>query len=185
MCHNGRQLFREAKAQGYTGSRAQLERVTTQWRKHLALPHPPGTEAAVSPPLKRERISSQQASWYFVMSKDQLSTEQRRHVEQFCQASPDLALAYELSQDFIDILAQQKADKLDNWFKRAKQSHVTELISLAKSMQQDASAIVAACSLPWNQGQVEGQINRLKCVKRQMYGRAQFDLLRLRFLRAG
>jgi transposase len=49
-CHNGRQLFREAKDQGYTGSRAQLERVTTEWRKQL--------------PLKRERISPQQASWY-------------------------------------------------------------------------------------------------------------------------
>jgi transposase len=119
-----------------------------------------------------------------VMNKEPLTAEQRQYVEQFCQASPDLALAYELSQDFIKTLAQQKADELSNWFKRARQSHVTELMSLAKSMQQDASAIATACSLPWSQGQVEGQINRLKCVKRQMYGRAQFDLLRLRFLRA-
>ena len=83
------------------------------------------------------------------------------------------------------MLTQQKAEELSDWFRRAKQSHVAELISLAKSMQQDSSAIAAACSLPWNQGQVEGQVNRLKCVKRQMYGRAQFDLLRIRFLRAG
>jgi hypothetical protein len=50
--------------------------------------------------------------------------------------------------------------------------------------QQDYAAIFAACSQPWSQGQVEGQINRLKCLKRQMYGRAQFDLLRLRVLQA-
>ncbi len=184
-CHNGRQLFREAKDHGYLGSRAQLERVTTEWRKQLALALPFGTETpVVSPPLKRERISPQQASWYFVMSKDHLTAEQRRHTEEFCQSSPDLALAYELSQDFLHILTHQQANELNNWFRRAKQSHVAELISLAKSMQQDASAISAACSLPWSQGQVEGQINRLKCVKRQMYGRAHFELLRLRFLRA-
>jgi len=185
-CHNGRQLFREAKARGYMGSRAQLERVTTEWRKQL-VPHPPvGTETpVVSPALKRERISPQQASWHFVMNKEQLTPEQCRYVEEFCQASPDLALAYTLSQDFIDILAHQKADELSNWFRRAKESHLAELKSLAKSMQQDGAAILAACSLPWSQGQVEGQVNRLKCVKRQMYGRAQFDLLRLRFLRAG
>jgi transposase len=184
-CHNGRQLFREAKAHGYLGSRAQLERVTTEWRKQLAVAPPLNTETpVVSPPLKRERISSQQASWYFVKSRDQLTPQQRRQTEEFCQASPDLALAYELSQDFLQILTHHKANELSNWFRRAKQSHVAELISLAKSMQQDASAIACACSLPWNQGQVEGQINRLKCVKRQMYGRAHFELLRLRFLRA-
>jgi transposase len=170
-CHNGRQLFREAKDQGYTGSRAQMERVTTEWRQQL--------------PLKRERISPQQASWYFVISQEQLTAEQRQHIQQFCQASPDLALAYALSQDFISLLTQQKAEELSNWFRRAKQSQIAELMSLAKSMQQDSSAIAAACSLPWSQGQVEGQVNRLKCVKRQMYGRAQFDLLRIRFLRAG
>lgn len=74
-CHNGRQLFREAKARGYPGSSAQLERVTTQWRKHLLSPALGG---AISPPLKRQRISSQQASWYFVMSKEQLTAEQRQ-----------------------------------------------------------------------------------------------------------
>ena len=119
-----------------------------------------------------------------VKSRDQLTAQQRRYTEEFCQASPDLALAYELSQDFLHILTHHASDELSNWFQRAKQSHIAELISLAKSMQQDASAVAAACSLPWNQGQIEGQINRLKCVKRQMYGRAHFELLRVRFLRA-
>jgi transposase len=77
-CHNGRQLFRETKAHGYQGSRAQLERVTTEWRKQLALSPPLDPERPViSPPLKRERISSQQASWYFVKSRDQLTAQQR------------------------------------------------------------------------------------------------------------
>jgi transposase len=86
-----------------------------------------------------------------VISQEQLTAEQRQHVQQFCQASPDLALAYALSQDFISLLTQQKAEELSDWFRRAKQSQVAELMSLAKSMQQDSSAIAAACSLPWSQ----------------------------------
>lgn len=101
-----------------------------------------------------------------------------------CQASEDLCAAYELSQDFVDMLNQRKVQALPDWLRRARSSSIPELKSVAKSLQQDYAAIEAACSQPWNQGQVEGQINRLKCLKRQMYGRAQLDLLRLRILNA-
>lgn len=180
-CHNGRQLFREARDRDYMGSRAQLERVTTEWRKYLASPV---LGASASPSPKRQRLSSQQASWYFVMRKEQLTPEQHRQIEHLCQASPDLALAYELSQNFQRILRERTGGELNGWLRQAKESRIAEFRSLAKSMQQDSAAIAAACSLPWNQGQVEGQINRLKWLKRQMYGRANFDLLRLRVLQA-
>ena len=101
-----------------------------------------------------------------------------------CQTSEELSSAYELCQDFLGMLKERRAQDLLDWIKAAKSSHVTELKRFAKSVQQDYAAIYAACSLPWSQGQVEGQINRLKCSKRQMYGRAQFDLLRLRVLQA-
>jgi transposase len=186
-CHNGRRLFREAKARGYAGSPAQLERVTTQWRKQLP-PSPPASEKLPRPtPVtvpKRQRLSSQKASWLFVLPKEKLTAPQQRQLEHICQASEDLSTAYELSQDFLDILRERKAHELKDWIKAAKSSQVTELKSFAKSVQQDYAAISAACSLPWSQGQVEGQINRLKCLKRQMYGRARFDLLRLRVLSA-
>ena len=113
-----------------------------------------------------------------------LTATQQRQLEQMCQASEDLSTAYELSQDFLSILRERKAQNLKDWIRAAKSSHVTELKSFAKSVQQDYEAISAACSLPWSQGQVEGQINRLKCLKRQKYGRARFDLLRLRVLYA-
>ena len=186
-CHNGRQLFREAKARGYAGSPAQLERVTTEWRKQL----PPSPPASKRPPRplpvtapKRQRLSPQQASWLFVLPPEKLTAHQQRQLEQICQASEELSTAYELSQDFLDILKERRAHALKDWIRAAKSSHVTELKSFAKSVQQDYEAIYAACSLPWSQGQVEGQINRLKCLKRQMYGRARFDLLRLRVLHA-
>jgi transposase len=186
-CHNGRQLFREAKACGYAGSPAQLERVTTQWRKQLP-PSPPASEKSPRPTPatapKRQRLSSQKASWLFVLPQEKLTPTQQRQLEQMCQASEDLSTAYELSQDFLSMLKERKAQNLKDWIRAAKSSHVTELKSFAKSVQHDYAAISAACSLPWSQGQVEGQINRLKCLKRQMYGRARFDLLRLRFLYA-
>ena len=186
-CHNGRQLFREAKARGYSGSPAQLERVTTRWRRQLPPSPPVGKEpprpTAVTTP-KRQRLSSQQASWLFVLPKEKLTAQQHRQLEQLCQASEDLSCAYELSQDFLRLLKERKAHELKAWISAATSSHVSELKGFAKSVQQDYAAISAACSLPWSQGQVEGQINRLKCLKRQMYGRARFDLLRLRVLHA-
>jgi len=186
-CHNGRQLFREAKARGYAGSPAQLERVTTQWRKQLP-PSPPTSKGPPRPtPVaapSRQRLSSQKASWLFVLPKEKLTAEQQRQLDQMCQASEDLSSAYELSQDFLGMLKERRAQDLKEWIRAAKSSQVTELKSFAKSVQQDYAAIYAACSLPWSQGQVEGQINRLKCLKRQMYGRARFDLLRLRVLHA-
>jgi transposase len=129
-------------------------------------------------------LSSQQASWLFVLREEQLTAQQRRYKEHLVQASEELAKASQLSQDFVSMLKERKAGELQHWLERASQSHIAEFKSLAKGMQRDYAAIHAACSQPWSQGQVEGQVNRLKCLKRQMYGRANFDLLRLRVLHA-
>jgi transposase len=117
-----------------------------------------------------------------VLANEKLTPVQQQQLEQMCQGSRELSTAYELSQAFLGILREHRAQDLKEWIKAAKSSQVAELKRCAKSVQQDYEAIAAACSLPWSQGQTEGQINRLKCLKRQMYGRAQFDLLRLRVL---
>lgn len=186
-CHNGRQLFREAKDSGYSGSRAQLERVTTEWRKSLPLSElsskkkPP--PAVVSPP-KMQQLSPGQASWLFVLNKAQLTAEQQQQIEQISERSSELARAYQLCQDFAELLRERKAEELKEWLRCVRTSQIPELQGLAKSIQQDYSAVYAACSQPWSQGQVEGSVNRLKCIKRQLYGRANFDLLRRRVLLA-
>jgi transposase len=69
---------------------------------------------------------------------------------------------------------------LDSWLKDCLTSGIQEMANFASGLQQDEAAVRAALSLPWSTGQVEGQIMRLKLVKRQMYGRANFDLLRQR-----
>ena len=68
------------------------------------------------------------------------------------------------------------------WLERVSSSGIPALESFASGIHRDYLAVKAAYSLPWSNGQVEGQVNRLKFIKRQMFGRANFDLLRLRVL---
>ena len=79
------------------------------------------------------------------------------------------------------MIRQHAVDALDPWIAAARQS---ALRGFAESIQRDRAAIKAALTLPWSTGSVEGRINKLKLVKRQMYGRANFDLLRQRVLSA-
>jgi transposase len=71
---------------------------------------------------------------------------------------------------------------LDDWLDKAKISAIGEIKSFARGLEQDKSAVQAAIKYDWSQGQVEGQVNRLKLIKRQMYGRAKFDLLKARVI---
>jgi transposase len=73
----------------------------------------------------------------------------------------------------------------DQWIESAKASNIRELRTFAVGLLRDKGAVLAALTLPWSNGQVEGQINRLKLIKRTMYGRANFDLLRQRVLDPG
>ena len=172
---------------GLSGSRAQLERVTTEWRKQLPPPckaRKKTSRPVVVPPPNRQQLSPQQASWLFVIDQTQLTVEQQGQVEQCAQAREELAHAYRICQRFTELLRERKAEDLKDWLRCARASQIPELQGLAKSMQQDYRAIYAACSQPWSQGQVEGNVNRLKCIKRQLYGRAKFDLFRRRVLLA-
>jgi transposase len=91
--------------------------------------------------------------------------------------------AYHLSQAFVSMLAEQRAQDLDDWLLQAKQSGVRELKSFAQGIRRDYAAVKAAFASKWSNGQVEAQVNCLKLQKRLMFGRANFDLLRLHVLR--
>jgi transposase len=82
------------------------------------------------------------------------------------------------------MVEERNPAQLDDWLDAAEQSAVAELTSFARSLKKDYGAVRAALSYEWSQGQVEGQITRLKLIKRQMYGRANFDLLKQRVLAA-
>jgi transposase len=183
-CHNGLQLAREIQAQGFRGSASLVGKLTGDWRARL--PGPPervrGKKRQAAPPAKR-RLSPRHASWLFVKDQQQLTADQRALIERICQTHADLQELYQLGQDFVQMVKQRQARRLAPWLARARKSSSAELQGFASGIKRDYAAVQAALSLPWSQGQVEGQITRLKFLKRQMYGRAQFDVLRSRVLR--
>ena len=89
-----------------------------------------------------------------------------------------------LAREFAAMVRQREARQLVAWVEKAMQSQIASLRSFAASLRQDMAAVCAGLSLPWSNGPTEGHINRLKCLKRQMYGRAKLDLLRQRLLAA-
>src|SRR5262249_32984489 len=98
----------------------------------------------------------------------------------------DLSMAAALAREFASMIRQHKGGNLDAWIRRAWDRSVPrELRLFATGLKSDFDAVKAALTTCWSNGQVEGQVNRLKLIKRQMYGRAKFDLLRQRVLHAG
>ncbi|MFL5653198.1 MAG: transposase [Ktedonobacteraceae bacterium] len=118
------------------------------------------------------------------MSASRTSSTFRQHqqLEIVWQAGSDFQHVYELAQEFVTMVTQQQAEIFEAWLQRAEHSGIVSLGGLAKGLRRDAPAATAALTLLWSQGQVEGQITRLKLLKRHMYGRAKLDLLRRRVL---
>jgi transposase len=113
-----------------------------------------------------------------------LEDDDQAFVERLCQSSPAVQRAYPLAQEFIRIVRERHVDALEGWLTRASQSGIADLVRFAAGLRQDQAAVAAALTLPFSNGQVEGQVNRLKFIKRSGYGRAKFDLLRHRVLAA-
>jgi transposase len=91
---------------------------------------------------------------------------------------------YELAHQFVLMVRTPDPMLFDTWLEHCGSSSSQILRDFARGIRQDYAAVRAALELPWSSEQAEGQINRLKLVKRQMYGRAKFDLLRQRILHA-
>jgi transposase len=85
---------------------------------------------------------------------------------------------------FVEVVKGRRADELRGRLIEARRSEVAEFISFADGVTSDLQAVRAAPSYEWGRGQVEGQAQRLKLLKRQMYGRANLGLLRARVPRA-
>jgi transposase len=194
-CRNSVQLYDEITARGFTGSAPLLRLFLAELRKKhqeagsaSALTLDPSTQAlelpADLPPKSRIpcRLSATRASWLFVSQAGKLDAKQKRLVEQIRAGHSDLERAYQLSQEFVMMLAERREAELDSWLTQAEHSGLPEFKKMAKGIRQDYAAVKAAFSSEWSNGQVEAQVNCLKLQKRIVFGRANFDLLRLRVL---
>ena len=113
-----------------------------------------------------------------------LDSDEHAVVDRLCQNVKDIQVGYGLAQEFNQIVRERLTDAFPGWLKRAEESGISEVKSFVAGLRRDYEAVLGALRLPFSTGQVEGQINRLKTIKRTAYGRAKHDLLRQRVLAA-
>lgn len=127
--------------------------------------------------------SAHQLAWLVMRDDQTLTSDDTDLLSRIC-LHPHVLTIYPLVQQFVNRVRQRSAIHLDDWLKKCADTGISCLQTFATGVQQDYAAVRAALETPWSHGQTEGQVNRLKLIKRQMYGRANFDLLRLRVLAA-
>jgi transposase len=113
---------------------------------------------------------------------EQLKAEQKQTLDNIFQRFPAFQNVYLLIQDFRQMIKQRAQDNLVVWIEKAMQSSIAPIVSFAKGLKEDFDEVYNALRYPYSNGLVEGHVNRLKMLKRMMFGRAQLDLLRQRVL---
>jgi len=129
-------------------------------------------------------FSANDAVWLFARDATDLDEKEQETLSTICQASETAKTTYQFVQEFRHMLHHREGEKLDEWLAKVTASHIRELQSFVVGVQRDKAAVVAGLTLPQNNGLVEGKVNKLKLIKRMMYGRAKFPLLRQRVLHA-
>jgi transposase len=185
-CRTGSQLERELRAQGYKGSPRALYRFLATLEPAVNSAARRGFSSAskqpASPPNPLLTLSVQQATWLFFRKADELKPEEQERLRQLRQASPHIETAYHLVEQFLRMVRERTGEQLAAWLAEVEASHLKAFDSFVTGVQQDQDAVLAGLTLPWSNGPLEGHVNRLKLIKRSMYGRANFDLLKLRVL---
>ena len=188
-CENATQLWRELRKQGYPGSCVQVRRWMRQCRQAIAPTTPAPYRDAVATAIEartqqagcEELPSYKKLTWLLMREPESLETPELNILKRICQDS-QIECTHQLAQQFQTMVRHRASLPLDTWLDTCTASNVSELATFATGLRQDYAAVRAALTTSWSNGQTEGQVNRLKFLKRQMYGRANFDLLRLRVL---
>jgi transposase len=172
-CTNAAVLWRELQARGFTGGRSIVRAHIARWRQ---------AQGRTPPPRPMQRYSPRQTAWLIVRPDEELDEHERAYLQALISHCPEAATVRDLVLQFGRIVRQRQVDALADWARAAEQSGVAELCGFVLGLRRDWAAVEASLRLPWSNGQTEGQIHRLKLVKREMAGRARLELLRKRFL---
>lgn len=186
-CRDATVLWQELRARGFTGSLRMVQRLVAGWRVKPArrgrAAHIPGPTPVPAPPQLRPP-SPHQAVWLLLRPIAALEPAQQMMRARLLAAAPELQTALAMIEEFRGLVRERDGAAWAGWLRAAETSPVRELRSFATRLRADKAAIEAALAHRWSSGQVEGQVTKTKLVKRQMYGRAKFDLLRKRVLLA-
>jgi transposase len=181
-CHNATALWRELHDQrGFGGGLSTVRDWVRSHHRHAPVRTSDTDDGSIHTTPTPLRLSARRAAWLLTAPPGRLNDAERTYAAAVCRAAPAIATAHELTLDFRTMLETHDPNALAPWLTKAESS---ELRSLATGLRRDFDAVLAAVLFPWSNGQVEGQVNRLKLVKRTMYGRASFALLRRRVLAA-
>ncbi|MBM0239711.1 transposase [Micromonospora sp. ATA32] len=168
-------LHVELQAMGFTGSVQTVRR----WL------HPLRTATPSAPPPVRPAIPKPRHITRWIMTDPQrLDPDERAQLTDVLACCPELQATAGHVRDFADLMHKHHGERLLEWMQRVDADNLPALHSLITGLRRDLDAVTAGMTLPWSSGPVEGNVNRIKTIKRQMYGRAGFDLLRKRILLA-
>jgi transposase len=203
-CRNANQLWRELMEQGFTGGYKLVNRWVSArrekpGRKHslrekdlLGLgaleeagtysPQPPRveTDEAIQPVALE---APRHLVWLLLRDTSSLDSKEQRTLA-FIRQHPLIETLYDLIQSYVKLVRERDVEAFDPWLERCTRCGIPDLESFAQGLQKDYEAVKTSLILPYSNGPVERQVNRLKFVKRSMFGRGSFELLRNRFLEA-
>src|ERR1700677_1053443 len=183
-----RHLFAEIRHRGYTGSFSHLARLLAPWRSGEPSlegdeqEEPAPVRVRTLDPMTGRVISPLTAAALCVKPRGQMTVRQVSNIDALKAASAEFTAMRRLAMQFRGLLRGGTAEGLDAWLIDARASGIYAMQRFAKTIRQDLEAVRNAISEPWSNGQTEGQINRLKTLKRAMYGRAGVELLRARMM---
>ena len=186
-CHTARWLFRDLRGEGYTGSYTLVAVYARRLGQAQGLapghrrPRRPLPSVAEPP---GQSFTPHRATWLVLRRADKRTDTEVQQLHLLCAQQIELAEAIDLAQDFAQLVRLRQPTQFDAWLERARQSTLRPFQRFAKGLIDDYAAIKAGITLRWSNGPVEGQINRWKMLKRQMFGRARLDLLSRRFVLA-
>lgn len=172
-CTDAVRLCGEIRALGYRGSERTL-------RRHLQTLRASGRPA----PTVSQELTVRQATRLLTSHPDHLDENGTLKLKELLARCPELDGVADCVRTFAEMMTERRGQDLADWLERAEATGFPSLSSLARGLRQDFEAVTAGLTLEWNSGRVEGNVNRIKRIKRDGYGRAGFDLLRLQILHA-
>jgi transposase len=178
---NAIELHRRLQAMGFRGSYGSVQRYVTK-RLKAAGKTRARVNAAQAPSVPRP--SARQLSFEWVRRPANRKPAEQAHLDAIRASSNEIADGLDLADEFAALVRKQTQASLGEWLVRAEASSTPEVRRFAEGLRREEKAVLAAVTSPWSNGPVEGHVNRLKSIKRQMFGRAGFVLMRARVINA-
>lgn len=178
-CCDVPKLHRESREQGFTGNAQSVRRYFRPFMK----PHSPRPKTPAAPPSELRPTPKPRRVVHWIMTNPgRLAAADAAELKEIRTACPELdAVAWHV-RDFADMMRDLRGSQLSSWMERVLADDLPFLRTLVNGLRRDLDAVTAALTTPWNSGQVEGQVTRVKLLKRMGFGRASLTLLRKRIL---